>query len=70
MWVDMCVGNLKGRERGIEWWCLGYVKGRKRDRMGGYAGMLCERETERDRDSVCVCRLWKGREEQSVCVCE
>ena len=78
MWVGVCVGYVKGRERGTQWWCLCYVKGRESVIMGGYAYMLCERK----RDSVCgcVCKLCekgvsgcadfvKGKEISSGCVC-
>ena len=63
----MCVRVCRLWERKREWDRLGvyigYVKGRERNIMGGYACMLCERKRERGTVWVGVCvGYMKGRE--------
>ena len=59
VWNDVCVGYVKGRERGTKLMCVGYLEGKERDRMGGYV-----KGRERGTECVGVCLGYVKRERE------
>ena len=64
----------EGRERGRKWVCqsVGYVKGRERERVGGYVCIaVWKEETERGTEcmGVCVGYVKGGERTESVGMC-